>query len=130
MTSEMARLTVVFKVAARRSKEVVAALRFLMATTRLEPGCRNCGVWIDSDSAVRYLEEWATEIDLREHVRGERFASLLSVIESRRGAAACSIRFRRDHTRPGLRRGSPRTPGPGRVEFLKTVHAGRERLET
>jgi quinol monooxygenase YgiN len=82
MTSEMARLTVVFKVAARRSKEVVAALRFLMATTRLEPGCRNCGVWIDSDSAVRDLEEWATEIDLREHVRGERFASLLSVIES------------------------------------------------
>jgi quinol monooxygenase YgiN len=82
MTGEMARLTVVFRVAARRSKEVVAALRFLMATTRLEPGCRNCGVWIDSDSAVRYLEEWATELDLRERVRSERFTSLLSVIES------------------------------------------------
>jgi quinol monooxygenase YgiN len=82
MTGELARLTVVFKVAARRSKEVVAALRFLMVTTRLEPGCRNCGVWIDSDSAVRYLEEWATELDMRERVRSERFTSLLSVIES------------------------------------------------
>jgi quinol monooxygenase YgiN len=82
MTGETARLTVVFRGAARRSKEVVAALRFLMVTTRLEPGCRNCGVWIDSDSAVRYTEEWATEVDMRQRVRSERFTSLLSVIES------------------------------------------------
>jgi quinol monooxygenase YgiN len=82
MTFGMVRLTVVFHASARRADEIIEALRFLMVTTRAEPGCLSCGVWKDSESAVRYLEEWATETDMRERVRGERFTKLLSVIES------------------------------------------------
>jgi quinol monooxygenase YgiN len=82
MTIGMVRLTVEFHVSTRRATEIIEALRFLMVTTRAEPGCLSCGVWKDSESAVRYLEEWATETDMRERVRGERFTKLLSVIES------------------------------------------------
>jgi quinol monooxygenase YgiN len=82
LTTGMARLTVAFRVSARRSEEIIAALRFLMATTRTQPGCVGCDVWKDVDSSVRYREEWASEADLRERVRSDRFTSLLSVIES------------------------------------------------
>jgi quinol monooxygenase YgiN len=85
MTNGMVRLTVVFDVPSQRSDEIdeiIDAMRFLMVTTRTQPGCRSCGVWKDSESAVRYLEEWATETDMRERVRSDRFTSLLSVIES------------------------------------------------
>jgi quinol monooxygenase YgiN len=82
MTPGMARLTVVFSVDEGRSEAVVEALQFLMIATRAAPGCLDCGLWVVSDSAVRYLEEWATESDLRERVKSERFSSLLSLIES------------------------------------------------
>jgi hypothetical protein len=37
---------------------------------------------MDSDSTVRYAEEWATEADIRRRVRSESFTSLLAVVES------------------------------------------------
>jgi quinol monooxygenase YgiN len=61
---------------------LLEALRFLIAATRLEPGCIGCSAWSESDSTVHYLEDWETEADMRRRVRSLRFTSLLAVIES------------------------------------------------
>ena len=79
---DMVRLTVALKAPAHRADGLSEALRFLRGSTLLEPGCLRCCVWVDPDSTVHCLEEWATEADLRRHVRSDRFASLLSVVES------------------------------------------------
>jgi len=63
-------------------ENLLEALRFLIAATRLESGCLGCSAWVESDSTVRYLEEWETEADVRRRVRSPRFTSLLAVIES------------------------------------------------
>lgn len=61
---------------------IVEALRFLIVGTRLEAGCLTCTVWADRDWSVHYLEEWASEADLRQRVRSEPFTSLLAVMEA------------------------------------------------
>jgi len=78
----MVRLTVALKAPAQREQDLVSALRFLRVGTLLEAGCLRCFAWVDSDGAVQYVEEWATDEDLRRHVRSERFTSLLAVVES------------------------------------------------
>src|SRR5262245_52119920 len=82
MTGEMVRLSVTLHALPRVAEKLVEAFRFLMVTTRLEPGCLSCAVWTDPDSTVHYVEEWASEPELRRRVRSEKFTSLLSVIES------------------------------------------------
>ena len=67
---------------ARCVQDLLDALRFIVLGTRLEPGCLRCRAWADPDSTVRYLEEWATEPDMKRHVRSESFTSLLSILES------------------------------------------------
>jgi quinol monooxygenase YgiN len=66
---------------ARDAQELLAALRFLMGSTRLEPGCQDCTAWADQDLTVHYAEGWATEADVRRHVRSPEFTSLLAVME-------------------------------------------------
>ena len=79
----MVRLTVALSASSQRSvQDVLEGLRFLMSTTRFEPGCRECSVWVDPDSTVHYVEEWETEADMRQRVRSSRFTSLLGVIEA------------------------------------------------
>ena len=79
----MVRLTVALSASSQRSvQDVVEGLRFLMSGTRLEPGCRECSVWVDPDSTVHYVEEWETEADMRQRVRSPSFTSLLGVIDS------------------------------------------------
>ena len=71
------------RVRARTRRTSSTRLRFLASSsTRLEPGCLGCSAWLDPDATVRYVEEWATEADMRRRVRSERFTSLLAVIES------------------------------------------------
>jgi quinol monooxygenase YgiN len=77
----MVRLTVLLKAPPRTAQELVEAFRFLMVSTRLEPGCVDCSAWADPDSIVHYTEEWTTEASMRERVRSDRFTSLLSVLE-------------------------------------------------
>jgi quinol monooxygenase YgiN len=85
------RLTVGLTVtSARSARELLDALRFLMLGTRLEPGCVGCSAWTDPDWMVRYVEEWATEADMRRRVRSDRFTSLLAVVES---ASEPQVRF-------------------------------------
>jgi quinol monooxygenase YgiN len=78
----MVRLTVVLSASARSAQDLLEALRFLMVSTRLQPGCLSCTARVNPDSAVHYEEEWATEGDMRRRVRSDRFTSLLALMES------------------------------------------------
>ncbi len=78
----MVRLTVVIRVPLRKTRGVVEALRSLMMSTRLQPGCLGCCEWVDPDSVVHYEEEWATEPDIRRRVQSDAFTTLLAVLES------------------------------------------------
>jgi quinol monooxygenase YgiN len=78
----MVRLTVVLAAPHRRGHELVQTLRSLMMHARLQPGCLTSNVWSDLESSVRYVEEWATEIDLERRVRSDRFTWLLAVMEA------------------------------------------------
>ena len=83
ISPRMVRLTVALTAAsARGAQNLLDALRFLSVSARLESGCLGCSAWMDSDSTVRYAEEWATEADIRRRVRSESFTSLLAVVES------------------------------------------------
>ena len=79
----MVRLTVALTAATTgAAHDLLEALRFLSVGTRLDNGCLGCSAWLDPDTTVRWVEEWATEEDIRRRVRSERFTSLLSVVES------------------------------------------------
>ena len=83
----MVRLTVALSAASMRgADDLLEAFHFLVVGTRLERGCLGCSTWIDPDSTVHYVEEWATEEDMRARVRSDRFTSLLGVVESAREA--------------------------------------------
>jgi len=83
----MVRLTVALSPASMRgADDLLEAFHFLVVGTRLERGCLGCSTWIDPDSTVHYVEEWATEEDIRARVRSDRFTSLLAIVESAREA--------------------------------------------
>jgi quinol monooxygenase YgiN len=78
----MVRLSITLNAAsARDADSLVEGLQFLVPSTRLEPGCIGCSAWSDPDSTVRYLEDWATEADLRRRVLSDPFTTLLAVVE-------------------------------------------------
>jgi quinol monooxygenase YgiN len=79
----MVRLTVTVSASSQRYvQDLLEAFRFLMLGTRLQPGCRECSVWVDRESTVHYIEEFETEADMQRRVRSSKFTSLLGVIES------------------------------------------------
>jgi quinol monooxygenase YgiN len=85
----MVRLTVVLHVPSRSTPCIVEALRTLMRTTRLEPGCMACQVWTgmsDEDgqrrTGVHYEERWASERDIEHRVRSQAFTRVLEVLEA------------------------------------------------
>lgn len=83
----MVRLTVALSAASMRgADDLLEAFHFLVVGTRLERGCLGCSTWIDPDATVHYVEEWATEEDMRARVRSDRFTSLLAIIESAKEA--------------------------------------------
>jgi quinol monooxygenase YgiN len=59
------------------------ALQSLSSDTRTARGCIGCSVSTDvaNDIAVRYIEDWRTEDDLRTHLRSDTFAKLIALIE-------------------------------------------------
>jgi hypothetical protein len=78
----MVKLSVTLPAAsARDAFELLETLKFLMATTRLEPGCLDCLVWAERDHTVHYAESWAEEPDARRRVTSAAFTSLLGVLE-------------------------------------------------
>ena len=60
---------------------MLETLRFVIATTRSEPGCQECCAWADLDLTVHYEECWATELDVRRRIRSREFTSLLGLME-------------------------------------------------
>jgi hypothetical protein len=76
------RLTISLAASGRRAKDLLAAFQYISSATGLEDGCLACSVWRGPESSLQYIEEWATEHDMRRRVGSERFTSLLSVIES------------------------------------------------
>jgi hypothetical protein len=66
---------------ARDAFELLETLRFLMSSTRLEPGCLDCTAWAERDFSVRYGESWASESDARRRIKSTGFTSLLGVME-------------------------------------------------
>jgi quinol monooxygenase YgiN len=87
------RLVVTLPASVESAPRIVEALRFLMATTRLEPGCLRCTVWTDAESIVHYAEEWGTEAEMKRRVRSDKFTSLLSVIESAQQSPEVQFEF-------------------------------------
>ena len=66
----------------RDAENLIEGLRFQLPGTQLEAGCNGCNVWLGQDSTVHYVEDWATEADIRRRVVSERFTSLLAVVEA------------------------------------------------
>lgn len=87
----MVRLTIVLIPLPRNVRQLVDALRSLSVGAHLEVGRLETNVWSDSDSTVHYVEEWATEADMRRRVRSEAFTSLLGVFDLAKEAP--DIRF-------------------------------------
>ena len=78
----MVRLNVMLRPPARGVRDLLDAFRFLMVSTRLEPGCISCSAWADPDSSVHYVEEWSSEVDMRRRVGSEHFTQVLALLES------------------------------------------------
>jgi quinol monooxygenase YgiN len=85
----MVRLTVVLHVPTSNTPCIVEAFRTLMRSTRLEPGCIDCQVWVGSvedDRAFRtelhYEERWISEKDIEQRVRSQAFTKVLEVLEA------------------------------------------------
>ena len=78
----MVRLSVAFTApSARGAQDLLDALRFLVPGTRMEPNCLGCSAWADPDLSVHYVEEWATEAQMRRRVQSDQFTSLLGIVE-------------------------------------------------
>ena len=79
----MVRLNVTLSATSVRDAEnLVEGLQFQVPGTQLENGCLACSAWLGSDSVVHYVEDWATEVDIRRRVLSDRFTSLLAVVEA------------------------------------------------
>jgi hypothetical protein len=79
----MVRLGVVLNApSARAAQELVDALRFIVLGTRPDPACLGCSAWTEPDWTVHYVEQWATEVDMRHRVRSAGFTPLLAILES------------------------------------------------
>jgi hypothetical protein len=76
------RLSVVLVASARTAARLEEALRSLMIPMMLTEGCLDCSTWVEPDWTVHYLEDWATEVHMRDRVRSDVFTRLLSVIEA------------------------------------------------
>ena len=79
----MVRLSVTLTAASvRGADDLVEGLQFIARGTRLDHGCLGCSVWSEPDSTVRYVEDWATEADVRRRVLSDQFTSLLTIVEA------------------------------------------------
>jgi quinol monooxygenase YgiN len=92
-SANMVRLTVTLRPSARGVHDLVDAFRFLIVSTRIEPGCLGCSVWTDPDLRVHYVEEWSSEMDIRRRVGSDRFTSVLALLESVREAPHVQFDF-------------------------------------
>jgi quinol monooxygenase YgiN len=112
MLSTCVRMTIEWFVPLGQTRPITMALHSLAADTRTTRGCIGCSVSTDigKRGAVRYVEEWQTEDDLRRRLRSDTFSQLVTLIEG--AVQPPRIEFALDHETRGLDfveevRGSP-----------------------
>ena|SRR5438093_8960767 len=112
MLSTCVRMTIEWFVPLGQTRPITMALHSLAADTRTTRGCIGCSVSTDigKRGAVRYVEEWQTEDDLRRRLRSDTFSQLVTLIEG--AIQPPRIEFALDHETRGLDfveevRGSP-----------------------
>lgn len=83
MASSLFGLAAQLKVSAVQTSAITTALQALMLATRRERGCLACrlATEVGDDVTLSYEEAWATEGDLRRHIRSDRFAQLAGLAE-------------------------------------------------
>ena len=83
MAPTSVRMTVEWLVPFGETRPITMALHAVAADTRGARGCMGCSVSTDigQGGAVRYVEEWQTEDDLRRRLRSDTFAQLVTLIE-------------------------------------------------
>jgi quinol monooxygenase YgiN len=69
---------------AQTANDLLEALKFLVVGTRSEPGCVRSSAWVEYDTKVCYVEEWASEAEMRRRVRSDQFTKLLAIVEASR----------------------------------------------
>ncbi len=64
-------------------RSITNVLHGLMVATRVEHGCISCSVSSEMGAGVivQYVEEWATEDDLKRQLRSSRFTVLAELME-------------------------------------------------
>ena len=83
MFSKFVGMTIEWFVPLGQTRSITMALHTVAAETRTMRGCIGCSVSTDigNRGTVRYTEEWLSEDDLRERIRSDTFAQLVTLIE-------------------------------------------------
>ena len=82
--SSRVRMTVEWLVPDGQARSVTMALQSVSSETRMARGSTGCTVSTRTNHGVtvKYVEEWRSEDNLRDHVRSATFAKLISLIEA------------------------------------------------
>jgi quinol monooxygenase YgiN len=77
-------MTVEWLAPAAQARSIAFALHALSADLQSSPGCLRCSVSTDlaNRGALRYIEEWASESDLRSRVASAGFLRLAALLEA------------------------------------------------
>jgi quinol monooxygenase YgiN len=102
MLSTCVRMTIEWFVPLGQTRPITMALHSLAAETRATRGCIGCSLATDlgNRGTVRYTEDWLTENDLRERVRSDTFAQLVTLVED--ATQPPRIEFTLGHATRGL----------------------------
>lgn len=66
----------------QKTTELVDALRLQMNRTQVQPGCHQCRISLDTEETnILYQEEWDSWEAVEKHIRSERFAWILELLD-------------------------------------------------
>ena len=84
MGSPAVTMTLRWSIPLGESRCITDALHRVMAVARAQFGCIGCSVTthVGRQVGVEYIEEWASEGDLRRELLSDRFTSLAALMES------------------------------------------------
>ena len=96
------RMTIEWLVPLGETRPITMALHAVAADTREVRGCVGCSVLTDigKSGAVRYVEDWRTEEDLRRRLQSETFNQVITLID--RASRPPRIEFALAHGKRGL----------------------------
>jgi quinol monooxygenase YgiN len=83
MSAPVVRMTVHWSVPVGETRPMTAALHTLMVTARAERGCLACSLSTEmgEKATLHYVQDWATEDDLRRQLRSDWFVSFAALME-------------------------------------------------